>query len=416
MCAASRPRVVVVGASFAGLAAVRRLPRGYRVTVLDPSPWFEFLPNIHELVSGVKTPALLRLARHDVIGRAGHRFVRDAATAIDTGARVVHTAAGRSLAYDALIVATGGVNATHGVPGVAQHALPFDTVDDCQRIGRRVRQLAHRRAPAEVAIVGGGFEGVEALGEVLRRYRDAPHLHVRVIEGGARLLSGLPAALDVEIRRLTAAYAVTFETEARVAVVDARGLVLDSGARRDADAVIWTGGPAPPSLLAEAGLASAPGQWAAVDETLQSRTAPEVFVAGDAAALPVALAKQAYHALDMGAHAAVNVERWFDGERLAPFRPAPKPLLIAFGDLSCFLVWGGLVVAGAALAAGKEAVFELTMADLDGRAWPWVVGAAGARVAQATAHQLWPVVTSPRALLRHACVRVLAGVPGLGTG
>ena len=60
---AIQKKVVIVGANFAGLACAMKLSRRYDVTVLDASPHFEFLPNIHELLSGVKTPDLLRLQR-----------------------------------------------------------------------------------------------------------------------------------------------------------------------------------------------------------------------------------------------------------------------------------------------------------------------------------------------------------------
>ena len=80
MSPARRPRVVIVGASFAGLAAARRLPSTLAVTVVDPSPWFEFLPNIHELLSGVFTPELLRLPLDRNVRRAGHTFLRDTVT------------------------------------------------------------------------------------------------------------------------------------------------------------------------------------------------------------------------------------------------------------------------------------------------------------------------------------------------
>ena len=98
----------------------------------------------------------------------------------------------------------------------------------------------------------------------------------------------------------------------------------------DADLAIWTGGPAPPAGLAAWDLAP-PGAWAPVHDTLQSKRYPEVFVAGDAAALPGPIAKQAYHALDMGVCAARNATRMLAGKPLAPFRPSGKPMLISFG-------------------------------------------------------------------------------------
>jgi len=120
-----------------------------------------------------------------------------------------------------------------------------------------------------------------------------------------------------------------------------------------------------PAALGRWGLSARAGAWADVDRNLRSRHAPNVFIAGDAAALPRRLPKQAYHALDMGVHAAENLLRAAAGERLIAFRPAPKPTLIAFGDLDTFLIAKRVLIASPALAVVKEAVFQLTMARID---------------------------------------------------
>ena len=119
-----RKRVVILGGGFAGLAAALELrPDRYQVTLIDRSRWFEFLPNIHELLSGVKTPDLLRLPLDRCVRRAGHRFVRDRVLGIDPVARKVSTERRRTgIGYDVLILALGGVDATRGVAGVVEHA------------------------------------------------------------------------------------------------------------------------------------------------------------------------------------------------------------------------------------------------------------------------------------------------------
>jgi NADH dehydrogenase len=395
-----RKRVLILGGGFAGLAAALELsPDRHRVTLVDANRCFEFLPNIHELLSGVKTPALLRLPLDRAVRRAGHRFVRERVTRIDPVERCVCTERRRSpLRYDALIVALGGVDATRGVAGVREHALPFKSVAQCDRIGRRLARLAARREPARVVIVGGGLEGVEALGEILRRHRDAA-VRVTLLEGRHRLLADLPAALDAEVRRLSAAYRVELRTECRVRRIERRTVVLEDGGALPSDLTIWTGGPAPPALLAACGLAPRDA-WAPVAATLESKGHPEVFVAGDAAELPTPLAKQAYHALDMGACAARNAVRRLADRPLEAFRPSAKPTLISFGDLSCFLVVGERVLTGPALAAAKEAVFELVMAQLDRAPWWRRLPGALRRADRAARTLLWPSVSSLDALRR----------------
>lgn len=404
-----RKRALVLGGGFAGLAAALAL-RSDRlaVTLVDRNPCFEFLPNIHELLSGVKTPELLRLPLEITLRRAGHTFVHDTVTEIDVYRRRVVTRRRRAgIGYDALIVALGGIDATRGVPGVVDHAMPFKSVEQCDRIGKRLDRLARRRKAARVVIVGGGLEGVEALGEILRRHRDGG-IEVTLVEARDRLLPEAPAALDAHVRELCAPYPVAFELRSLVQRIEPKSVVLQDGRSLPSDLTIWTGGPAPPALLAECGLAPA-SAWAPVEFTLQSKNHPEIFVVGDAAELPKPLSKQGYHALDMGVCAARNAERLLASRRLEPFRPSGKPTLVSFGDLSCFLLAGDRVLAGPLLAIAKEAVFELVMTQLDvqplWRRLPRVFN----RADRAARKLLWPTVTSLESLCRSRRISLLPG-------
>jgi NADH dehydrogenase len=405
-----RKHVLILGGGFAGLAAALELGSDrYDVTLVDKDRWFEFLPNIHELLSGVKTPELLRLPLDREVRRAGHKFVRDTVTSIDPDERMVTTQRRRRpIAYDALIVTIGGVDATRGVDGVVEHALPFKTVAQCDRIGKRLSRLAKRGKrgkPGEVVIVGGGLEGVEALGEILRRHRG--RLGITLVEAQDRLLPEAPSALDAHVRELCEPYDVEFEMEAPVERITPKKVVLRDGRSLRSDLTIWTGGPAPPTLLSDSGLAPA-GRWAPVDMTLQSKGHPEIFVAGDAAELPTPLPKQAYHALDMGVRAARNAARLLSGRSLSSFRPSGKPTLISFGDLTCFLLLEERALAGPSLGAAKEAVYQLVMAQLDAQPWPSRIPGVVQRADQAARSLLWPTITSLEALRRQGRISLLS--------
>ncbi len=359
-----RQRIAIVGGNFAGLTAAIKLSRRHAVTLIDPTEHFEWMPNIHEILSSVKTPQGLRLDRAAIVAQAGHRFLRDRVTALQPAQGRLATAGGRELAFDACIVAVGALWNTHHVPGATRHALPFRSVADALAIEQRLHTLVQQGQPLRIVIAGGGISGIEVLGELLRRHRDDASLSVEVVEAGPRLLPGLAPALDADLRELCAPYPVTFRTGTTIAAVSAKGVRLADGTRLRSELTLWTAGLAPPALLRESGLAPPPQPWAGVHATLQSCHFDNTFVAGDAAALPQAIAKQAYHAIDMGALAAANVERWLAGGALKPFKPAPKPVLIAFGDLQTYLVAGRTVVASKALAGAKEGVYQVFMAQM----------------------------------------------------
>jgi NADH dehydrogenase FAD-containing subunit len=414
---ASRPRIAVVGAGFAGLTAARELSRQYAVTVLDGSPWFEWLPNTHELLSGVKRPADLRLPHRTLVARSGHRFVQATVAAIDPAAGRLVTSGGRTIDFDACIVAVGGVHDTFGIPGADRHAMSFKGVADCDAIGRRLAELARRPGRHSVVIVGGGLEGIEALGEILRRFRHSDAFAVTVVEAGARLLPGTPRALDAAVRAHCAGHEVRILTRSRVTSVTPGRVRLDTGETLRSDLTMWTGGSAPSPLLQASGLADGPRDWAPVRASLQSRCFDNVFVAGDAAALPRPLGKQAYYAMQMGECAADNVVRALAGRRLRNFSPSRKPMLIAFGDLDTFLVSGKSVVASPALAAVKEAVFQVTMAQIDPSFGAAAVRRGTSRLVRAAQELALPALTDGPGRRRAALLsRPVRAPRGTATG
>ena len=359
-----RKRIAIVGGNFAGLTAAIKLSRRHAVTLIDPSANFEWMPNIHEILSNVKTPQSLRLDRAAIVEQAGHRFLKDRVTVLQPAQGRLATASGVELAFDACIVAVGALWNTHHIPGVARHAMPFRSVADALAIEHKLLALVKQGKPLRIVIAGGGVSGVEALGEILRRHRDDASLSVDVVEAGERLLTGLPPALDMDIRRLCEPYAVKFHTATAIASVTAKGVRLADGTRLRSELTLWTAGLAPPTLLRESGLSPPPQLWADVHQTLQSRHANNTFVIGDAAQLPHPVGKQAFRAIDMGSLAAANVQRFLDGRALVPFKPAAKPLLIAFGDLQTYLVAGRKVIASKLLAGAKEGVYQVFMSQM----------------------------------------------------
>ena len=399
--------IVVVGANFAGLMCARQLSDCHRVTVFDPSPHIEFLPNIHELLSGVKSPPDLRLTRRRLIENSGHQFVQTRVAAINLHSGNIQTIRGRRVPYDICVVAVGGVNQTHGVPGVEQFARPFKSVKDCLGIGRRLKQLFSYKSKPRLVIVGGGLEGIEALGEILRRYRSHSGYRIDLVESSERILPDAPFSVGREVRKVSQPYAVYFHTGKRVAKVLRKSVILSSGQQLRSDLTIWTGGALPSPLLANSGLSPSPDQWAPVRNTLQSCRSRRVFVIGDAAQLPVPIGKQAYHAMDMAATAASNINNLLADRPLEDFWPSTKPTLLSFGDLSTFLVFEHAALVGTSLAAAKEGVYQTTMAALDASTDLTSLKGLYRRASRSLENLAWPTISSLQSLMRLKRVRLL---------
>ena len=113
-------RVVVVGAGFGGLAAVRKLARsGARTTLIDRNIYSTFQPLLYEVASAGLSGSDVAYPVRAVSRRHGAVFRHGELAAIEPAARQIVLSDGARLGYDYLILATGVTAAYHGVPGAA---------------------------------------------------------------------------------------------------------------------------------------------------------------------------------------------------------------------------------------------------------------------------------------------------------
>ena len=393
----SRARVLIVGGGFAGLACALGLDaRRFDVTVVDQRRHFEFIPNIHELISGLKKPADLRLPLSALLRDRGHRFRCARVATIDSAGRSITLANGHVLEGDYLVIACGSADANFGVAGVQRHTLALKSVEDGKTIAAGLRALRKKSGPGRVLVVGAGLAGVEALGEVLR-IRGASNWHVQLVEAQDRPLPAAPAAASRFISDACADAGVTLHLGEPVSRVTAKTVVLGGGqrpAQRYDDLDRW-----PPRHRrywpTRALPAKAPGpQW---PRDLSLKGAQGVFVAGDSAELPRPLSRQAYFALDMGAAVADNIARLESGRRTRVLRALPRPTLLSFGATSAVLIAGRAAFEGKPLLALKEGIYTAVMAQLDRRGAKRRLPALLQR-GRTSGAQLWPLL-EPRALL-----------------
>jgi selenide,water dikinase len=128
----------------------------------------------------------------------------------------------------------------------------------------------------------------------------------------------------------------------RVSEIHAGSARLSDGSSVPADYAIWATGAGAPMWLREAGLATDPSGFVVVDETLQSRSHPEVFAAGDVATMERhRRPKSGVYAVRQGPPLAANLRRMLAGTRLEGYLPQRIALaLISTGDRHAIASWG----------------------------------------------------------------------------
>lgn len=347
-------------------AALHLSASSFHVTLFDHKKKFDWLPNIHELVSGMKLEKNLQFSLESRLSQLGHSFCNESVTSIDPGRLKVVTDQAKIYQFDFLIISVGGVNNTYGINGADKHTLPFKSVKDCARIRDRLREVVENIEKPKIGIIGGGLEGVEVLGEMLRTYKKSYNTSLTLVTNNHRLLVIAPEIVSNRLQHYCNIYGVDLLLERKVTEVYPEGVVLDNKESLNLDIIIWTGGGVAPPILHESGLAEDEKSWVKVNECLESTHFKNIFVIGDAANLPEPVDKQAYHALDMGKLVAENVVRVTNNLSKQPFKPTLKPFLLTFGDIDTFMIFGEKVVSGPSLSIAKELVYQMIMRQLEG--------------------------------------------------
>ena len=359
-----KSRIIVIGANFAGLSAASKLSKCHDVTIIDAKQDFQWTPNIHEILSDVKKETSLNLNLATIITRLGHHFINQTVSSIDGALQTVTLDDKQILNYDVLLIASGHSGSNYGIKGASKYAHGFRSADNVIQIHHDIEAVLNsNKHLININIVGGGFTGVEVLGELLRKYASTKQLHFNVIDNASRLVQALPERLSDDVISQCKNYQVSFHFNKKITEVKKSSIHFDDNKSIDSDVTIWSAGTKLPEYL-DGINTQATSNGLAVNTFLQTKEFSSIFVAGDSATLPNALPKQASIALDMGIHAAININRFCAKKTLKPFKVSVKPVLLSLGDINTYFIQGKLVLASPLLAAGKEAVYQFYMARL----------------------------------------------------
>lgn len=351
-------RVVVIGAGFAGLAAVKALKgRPVDVVIVDQHNFHTFQPLLYQVATAGLEPADVAYPVRTIFGRYPNiAFRHGKVSDIDLDARKVALSDGSHLAYDQLVIASGATAAYFGIEGARANARPLYTLAEARRLRNRVLgtlEAADARpedfdegAPTFV-VVGGGPTGVETAGALVelldvavRRDRlriDPSRTRVVLLDAADSLLAGFKPRARRYAEQILRARGVEVRLSTPVSEVTDRGVRLASGEWIKAAVVVWAAGVTVNGTLASSVAVGDGGGRLAVEPDLSLAGRPEVFVAGDAAAVPWGRGRKetcpqlAPVAIQSGTHAGQQVLRRIAGEPTLPFAYRDKGIMATIG-------------------------------------------------------------------------------------
>lgn len=302
----SKPKVVVVGAGFAGIAAVQQLNHcAAEIILVDRTNHNVFQPLLYQVATAALSPADIASANRVLLRRQKNvRVMMAEVTGVDPRSKVVHLAGAADLAYDQLVLATGASYSFFGRVDWARHVLVLKTLDDALTIrtallsafeeAERCGDPLLARHLLTFVIVGAGPTGVELAGTIAEMARttlakdfrtiDPRTARIVLCEAGARVLAGFPEGLSRYTQAALQDLGVEVLLNQAVSEIDASGLTVGQ-TRVETTNILWCAGTEarPAAKWLQAAAAKNGAVRTMSDCSIPEH--PEIFAIGDVSSL-----------------------------------------------------------------------------------------------------------------------------------
>jgi NADH dehydrogenase len=353
-----RPRILVLGAGFGGVGAIKKLgDADADVLLVDKHDYHTFQPLLYQVATDLLEPPTVGHPLRDLFHDHPNVRVKQATvTGIDLDKRRVSFAEMGPRLYDYLVLGLGATVNFFGVPGADKNAFPMYTLPDAVRLREHVleRWAAADRDPdlledgaLNVVIVGAGPTGVESAGALAELYRqnlnkdypDVPQDKARIIvvEAGDAVLSMFKKGLQTYSKKALEKRTVEIMLGEVVEGIEPTRVRLKSGTVLNAHTLIWGAGLQANPLVSGLGLELQHGNRIAVGPDLTIPGHPEVYGVGrhrmdHRLPRPRPCSRSSGSvALQAGEHAGETISRILKKKKAEPFEYEDKGTMATIG-------------------------------------------------------------------------------------
>ncbi len=312
-----REKIVILGAGFAALKAVRTLRKNRfdgSITVVAPRPIFSYLPSTVWIPSGLRSREDLEIPLGTFFARFNVRYFQGSVTGLDPQNSQVSTDQG-PLSYDRLLIASGA-RFIRKLPGVKEHVIiPCDGIHAGEQLRDRLAEMdggtiamGFSGNPKEPAAMRGGpvFEFLYGIDTLLCKQGRRDHFNLVFFspapEPGKRLG---PKAVQGLLREMKKRGIETHLGHKMKGFTDSS--IITKGGEFESNLTLFMPGLTGPKWLAESGLPLSPGGFVVADKAGRVPGFAKIYVAGDCGSFPGPgwMPKQA-HMADLQAESAVK--------------------------------------------------------------------------------------------------------------
>ncbi|MBT2598897.1 MULTISPECIES: NAD(P)/FAD-dependent oxidoreductase [unclassified Oceanobacillus] len=297
----SKPKVVVLGAGYAGLVATRRLTQKLsadeaEIVLINKHNYHYESTWLHEVAAGTINPNQARFMLTDAVNPKRVRLIYDTVTEVNRNEQRV-ILDNSEVSYDYLVFALGFVSNTFGIPGMDEHAFAITDIDSSRHIAEHIEYQFAQYSTDEnknddqltILVGGGGFTGIEFVGELadkvpeLCQKYDIDRSKARIInvEAAPSILPVFDDDLVSYAKKALEDRGVEFRIGAPIKECTEEGFIVgDDKELIKAGTVVWTGGVTGNPVLAKSGYELFKGK-VNVGPDLRPEGEENVFIVGD---------------------------------------------------------------------------------------------------------------------------------------
>ncbi len=353
-----KKHVVVIGAGFGGLQAVKKLAKdkSLQITLVDRSNHHLFQPLLYQVATAVLSPADIAIPIRSLMHRKKNVTVlMDVVTGIDKENKMI-ILADKKISYDYLVLAAGAKTGYFGKDDWKKNTLGLKNLFDALRIRNKLllsfeEAENHPERSDELlkyVIIGGGPTGVELAGSIAELARsiinddfrniDTAKAEIILIEAGSDLLPTFDRELSVYAKKRLEKRNVRVRLNSRVLNIEGHTITIKTPEGEkiiNADIIIWAAGVEAVRLTNTFGLPTDRQGRLLVNSYCSFDDYPEIFAIGDLSDLKDKNGKPlpgvSSVAMQEGRYAASAVIDRINGKNLKPFKYLNKGSMATIG-------------------------------------------------------------------------------------
>jgi len=352
-------RIVILGAGYAGLEAAKTLHKKLKkqndieIILIDKNDHHTLLTELHEVAGHRVGPSGVQVSIEHVLQYTGVKFVQDTIVKADLAAKKLFSEK-KEYDFDYLIAGFGSEPAYFGIPGIEENAFTLWSLEDAKTVHDHIVEMfreaseeknaERRRALLTFAVGGGGFTGVELMGELIewmpvlcREYNiDRNEVRLLLVEALPTILPIINEKLIKKSVRYMEKHGVEILTNSAITDVQPDSFTLKNGKTYPTRTLVWTGGIQTNSFVKELGVTVGKRNRVVVNEYCQTVEYPYVYAVGDNMQFTEesgeVLPPLVETALQSGHTAAVNVAADILGKDKEKLKPNLHGVMVSIGS------------------------------------------------------------------------------------